>query len=421
MRRRALIAAVLAALAVAVVGGPALADGTEALGPPSIAIAEGSGLAVGGTGLNTQPGTITVDVPAGATVEQVLLYWSGFTNPGTDGDPTVTVDGTEVTGQLIGGPTPFFSGVSAWTYRADITALGAVTAGANSLAIAGAGFSFSNDGAGVVVVYDDGSSTALALRDGSDLAFRDFQPPLDTTVPQTFAFEPSDSDRTAQLSAFASSVEDGRPRPNALLVTIGGVTTTITDPFSNSSGPEWDTFTATVTVPAGATELTVQAVSQSDGSDNLPASFNWIGAFLALAVDAPPPGGDGCTATQGYWKTHSEHGPAPYDATWAQLPDGADTALFDSGKTWHEAFWTPPKGGNAYWILAHQYMAAHLNSLAGADTSDVADTLVEAEALLDAYDTDMGAIKGSVRNTFTSLAGLLDDYNNGNIGPGHCD
>lgn len=421
MRTRALIAAVVAVLTTAVVAGPALADGTETLGPPSIAIADGSGLAVGGTGLNTQPGTITVDVPAGATVEQVLLYWSGFTNPGTAGDPTVTVDGTEVTGQLIGGPTPFFSGVSARTYRADITSLGAVTAGANSLAIAGADFSFSNDGAGVVVIYDDGSATALALRDGSDLAFRDFQPPLDTTVPQTFTFAPSDHDRTAQLSAFASSVEDGRPRPNALLVTVGGETTTITDPFSNSSGPEWDTFTAAITVPAGASELTVQALSQSDGSENLPASFNWIGVFLALPVDAPPPGGDGCTATLGYWKTHSEKGPAPYDATWAQLPDGADTPLFDSGKSWYEAFWTPPKGGNAYWILAHQYMAAHLNSLAGADTGAVADALAEAAALLDAYDTDTGAITGSLRNRFTALASLLDAYNNGDIGPGHCD
>src|SRR5690606_18331114 len=119
----------------------------------------------------------------------------------------------------------------------DITSLGAVTAGANSLAIAGADFSFSNDGAGVVVIYDDGSATALALRDGSDLAFRDFQPPLDTTVPQTFTFAPSDHDRTAQLSAFASSVEDGRPRPHALLVPVGGETTTISDPFHHGPRP----------------------------------------------------------------------------------------------------------------------------------------------------------------------------------------
>ena len=28
-----------------------------------------------------------------------------------------------------------------------------------------------------------------------------------------------------------------------------------------------------------------------------------------------------CTLTQGYWKTHSSYGPAPYDVTWAILGD----------------------------------------------------------------------------------------------------
>ncbi|WP_170233691.1 hypothetical protein [Ornithinimicrobium humiphilum] len=55
----------------------------------------------------------------------------------------------------------------------------------------------------------------------------------------------------------------------------------------------------------------------------------------------------GCTLTQGYWKTHSEKGPAPYDETWAMLPNGADTTFFLSGKSWHEVFNTPP-AGNSY-------------------------------------------------------------------------
>ena len=54
------------------------ADGTETLGPPSIAIAEGSGVIVAGVGLEAvQTGTINLDVPAGSTVKQVLLYWEG--------------------------------------------------------------------------------------------------------------------------------------------------------------------------------------------------------------------------------------------------------------------------------------------------------------------------------------------------------
>jgi hypothetical protein len=46
-----------------------LADGTETLGPASIPIATGTGIAAGGVGLNTQPGPLTVEVPPGAVVK----------------------------------------------------------------------------------------------------------------------------------------------------------------------------------------------------------------------------------------------------------------------------------------------------------------------------------------------------------------
>jgi hypothetical protein len=131
----------------------------------------------------------------------------------------------------------------------------------------------------------------------------------------------------------------------------------------------------------------------------------------------------GCTLTQGYWKTHSEFGPAPYDATWAQLPAGASTMFFDTGKTWYKVFWTAP-AGNAYYNLAHQYMAAKLNQLNGASVPpEVQTALDSAAALLAYYDGNpkpMSDIKGSVRSQFLSLASTLDKYNNGLIGPGHC-
>ncbi len=53
------------------------ADGNETLGVPSIPIQSGSGVAVGGTGLNTQPAALNVNVPAGAAIKQALLYWYG--------------------------------------------------------------------------------------------------------------------------------------------------------------------------------------------------------------------------------------------------------------------------------------------------------------------------------------------------------
>ena len=94
----------------------------------------------------------------------------------------------------------------------------------------------------------------------------------------------------------------------------------------------------------------------------------------------------GCTLTLGYWKTHSELGPAPYDDNWANLPSGASTELDSSGHTWYEVFWTPPKGGNPWYQLAHQWMAATLNVLNGAGTPpEVADALTRGFELLDQY------------------------------------
>lgn len=136
------------------------------------------------------------------------------------------------------------------------------------------------------------------------------------------------------------------------------------------------------------------------------------------------PCGPNCTLSQGYWKNHSEYGPAAkYDATWAYLANGADTPFFDSGLSWLEAMRTPPKG-NAYFILAKQYAAAWLSGLHGANVSDVAGEIQRAADLLDQYDGNpdsMDMITGDVRKEFTDLAETLDYFNNGMIGPGKCD
>lgn len=132
------------------------------------------------------------------------------------------------------------------------------------------------------------------------------------------------------------------------------------------------------------------------------------------------PCNQGCTRTQGYWGTRSKYGPAPYDATWALVtPDGEDSPFFSSGQTWYQVLQTPPAGGNAYYILAHQYIAVVLNQLSGADTSAVSTELALAAQLLADY-TPSSSITGALRDSFINTAGALDDYNNGVIGPGHC-
>jgi len=140
----------------------------------------------------------------------------------------------------------------------------------------------------------------------------------------------------------------------------------------------------------------------------------------------------GCTLTLGYWKTHSILGPAPFDDNWDNLPDVDGDGLFEaegedfflSGQSWYEVFWTAPKG-NAYYNLAHQYMAAVLNILNGASVpTAVGEAIADAETLFGTHTpADIGALKGKQppRPEFIELAGILGDYNEGEIGPGHCD
>ena len=136
----------------------------------------------------------------------------------------------------------------------------------------------------------------------------------------------------------------------------------------------------------------------------------------------PPNGGngDGCTLTPGYWKTHSIYGPAKTDPTW---DNREDDIFFYSLKTNYKVFWTPPKKGNAYYILAHAYLAAWLNQSNGADFTDAEDAFDQATLLFDDVDNTPGEIvklKGEDREVWIDLAEILDDYNNGIIGPGHC-
>lgn len=124
----------------------------------------------------------------------------------------------------------------------------------------------------------------------------------------------------------------------------------------------------------------------------------------------------GCTLTPGYWKTHSVYGPAPYDNTWAQI--GEDTPFFLSGQSYYDVLWTSPRG-NAYYILAHAYIAAELNVLNGAAIpGDVQAAWDEATVLFQTYTPD--EVGKPLKAQFVGLATILDNYNNGIIGPGHC-
>ncbi|NOX66017.1 MAG: DNRLRE domain-containing protein [Chlorobi bacterium] len=126
----------------------------------------------------------------------------------------------------------------------------------------------------------------------------------------------------------------------------------------------------------------------------------------------------GCTYTQGYWKTHAKG--RKYDNTWDLLSDGPNTKFFNSAKSYIKVLWTHPRRGNAYYILAHQYIAAELNQLNSASIpTEVKTAFDRAKELFSASASD--TIGNTDRQEWIDLTQILDDYNNGLLGPGHCD
>jgi hypothetical protein len=127
----------------------------------------------------------------------------------------------------------------------------------------------------------------------------------------------------------------------------------------------------------------------------------------------------GCTLTQGYWKNHPDAWPK----------DGisiGETTYYKS--TLIALLNTPPAGGNAVLILLHQYIAAYLNVASGADSSAIDEVAAEALEWLETYfeldaNGDPSFVHASTPEgeKAIELAAILDAFNNGYIGPGHCD
>lgn len=119
----------------------------------------------------------------------------------------------------------------------------------------------------------------------------------------------------------------------------------------------------------------------------------------------------GCTLTQGYWKNHNRFERGNRSVAW---PIDERTAL--CGRTWLDILRTPTRG-DAWMILAHQWIAAELNVANGASTTrEVRDALAAGQTLLAAC-----RVAEADRALAIGASEVLDAYNNGDLGPGHCD
>ena len=162
-----------------------------------------------------------------------------------------------------------------------------------------------------------------------------------------------------------------------------------------------------------------------------PAAGEWEGdSFYVSGVvaDVDKVNEDpGCTLTQGYWKTHStckvnRNGKGPKrDDTWDKLADAEETIFFSSRQDYCEVFATEPGDGGKYYILAHQYIAAQLNMFNGADMSAAAAAFTEATTFLNNHSPQDVDGDLYLESKAVDLGGILADFNEGKIGPGHCD
>lgn len=119
---------------------------------------------------------------------------------------------------------------------------------------------------------------------------------------------------------------------------------------------------------------------------------------------------EGCTYTQGYWKNHNQYARGRRGTAW---PISEDTQM--CGESWLDILRTPTRG-DAWMILAHQWIAASLNDTTASTTAEVADALAVGADLLAGCE-----IADGDRALAIGASEILDAYNNGVVGPGHCD
>lgn len=278
---------------------------SDNLGPANIALASGSSALVAGVGLSLgQPGTINFTVPAGHAIKQVLLYWEGAHGSAVQGDNTIVVNSVNaVIGTKIGS-VQVIPTYTSTAFRADITSLVSPASGAKSIKVEGLNNSVVNNGAGVLVILDDGTAhnATIAVRDGDDFAYIHSPGTLHDTALQSYSFASSSTSRVAQLSMMFASVRGANSsqgfRPNSIEIKVGGVTTKASNLLGSGDGEEWDSQNLLVTIPAGVSNMSVQVFSRDDNNTGaLPASLVWVCSALSVL---PPGGEEGCSAT--FWK-----------------------------------------------------------------------------------------------------------------------
>lgn len=252
----------------------------------------------------------TLNVNVGGPVRFALLYWAGRERPCVETpaagsgdcsgvtqpfkDQELTFDGTPITGTIIGTETQPITGggpILNIGYFADVTSLVSAKGAGTHPFVIGDGNAASNlwrlDGITLLVGYTNTADTnwyRVLVGDGLDSAFGPDPTPGDTrvTAPYTFNHGANLSPRTAELwLAMGDGTAD---RPDHVTISNNA---TIYNGLDGSNGPQWDTDTLTIDIPAGVGTTTVQAFSAPNNQN--PDSLLWeVAALRVRQLDASP-------------------------------------------------------------------------------------------------------------------------------------
>jgi len=195
------------------------------------------------------------------------------------------------------------------------------------------------------------------------------------------------------------------------------------------------TYTSTEIVPSGW-DLT--AITCDDGASANPSSGDVSnkkatfkldpGETVTCTFNNTKTAAGGCTYTLGYWKNHCGFGPQPdlvtrYLPIWLGTLNNGKTFKVDTAKKAYDILSQKVYGNSSNGItkLYAQLLAAKLNIKNGAEGSAVASTIAAADSFLSSYNyQDWNKLNYSQKSQVLTWHNTLDKYNNGIIGPGHC-
>jgi len=137
---------------------------------------------------------------------------------------------------------------------------------------------------------------------------------------------------------------------------------------------------------------------------------------------------DNCTYGKGFWKNHTGMGPQDDLVTellplWLGNEDGEKSLNVETAEMAYNILrqyeYGHPSNGITR-VYAH-FLAAKLNVAKGASDEDIADLIDEADDFLTDYDwNDWDDLSQEDKQMVNEWKGTFGDYNEGEIGPGHC-